>query len=227
MEITFINTIGFDDIEKPIPASELISDWYKQTQSYMSGEKVPNGNGGTTSTIKRCMPVFDAMTAGYLLLLPADVYISIIDGKQVFQWPQFDLIQFHPVEQAPNHPMGNGLPFPKFMNPWGVKTPDGYSILLIGPMHRELPFHVLPGIIDTDKYPAPVNVIFSMKDPNFEGMIPKGTPFAQIIPFKRESWKMVDGGKKDLEMLKQVKIKLRTKFFDAYKNMFRSKKEYK
>jgi hypothetical protein len=227
VDITFINTFDFAGIEKPIPASESIPDWYKETQSYMNGAKVPDGQGGTTGTIKRCMPVFDAIAAGYLLTLPADIYVSIIDGRQVFQWPQFDLIAFHPIEQASGHPDGNGLPYPKFMNPWGVLTPDGYSILLIQPMHRDLPFNVLPGIVDTDKYPAPVNVIFSMKDPTFEGTIPKGTPFAQIIPFKREAWKMVDGGEKELKLLRETKLTLRTKFFDAYKNMFRSKKEFK
>lgn len=227
MDITFIKVVDFDGIEKPIPASELIPDWYKKTQSYMEGKKAPDGKGGTPSTIKRCMPVFDAISAGYLLTLPADIYVKVVDGKQWFEWSQFDLIAFHPIEQAPYHPDMNGFPFPKFMNPWGVKTPSGYSILLTQPMHHDLPFNVLPGIVDTDAYPAPVNVIFSMKDPNFEGMIPKGTPFAQIIPFKREVWKMVEGGEKELKLVKETGIKLRTKFFDAYKNMFRSKKEFK
>lgn len=227
MKITFINTLNFEGIEKPVPASQLIPDWYKETQSYVDDKKVPNQQGETNSTIKRCMPVFDAMTSGYLLTLPVDVYVSVIDGQQWFRWTEFDVIAFHPVKQAPLHPDGNGLPFAKFMNPWGVLTPNGYSILLTQPMHRDLPFNVFPGIVDTDKYPAPVNVIFSMKDPNFKGMIPKGTPFAQIIPFKREPWNMIYGGEKELKLLQETKLKLKTKFFDAYKNMFRQNKEYK
>jgi hypothetical protein len=227
MEITFINTFDFEGIEKPIPASESIPDWYKNIDSYMGGKKIPDGTGGTTGTIKRCMPVFDAITAGYLLTLPVDVYVRVKDGKQWFEWPEFEVINFHPIAQAKDHPDENGFPFPKFMNPWGVLTPDGYSVLITQPMHRELPFNVMPGIVDTDKYPAPVNVIFSMKDPNFEGMIPKGTVFAQVIPFKREPWKMVYGGPKELRLLREVKLKLKSKFFDAYKNMFRSKKEFK
>jgi hypothetical protein len=227
MEITFTNIINFEGIEKPVPASKMIPEWYVKMESYMSGEKTPDFQGSTSSTIKRCMPVFDAITAGYLLPLPVDVYVSVIDGKQVFRWTEFDLIDFHPIEQAPNHPDANGFPYPKFMNPWGARTPDGYSILLMQPMHRDLPFNVLPGIVDTDKYPAPVNVIFSMKDPNFEGMIPKGTPFAQIIPFKRESWQMKLGGSEDLKLLREARFQLKSKFFDAYKNMFRSKKEFK
>lgn len=221
--IIFTNASGFDGIEKPKPASAHLPDWYKSMQSYTEDKKKPNGFGGTTGTIKKCMPVFDAITAGYILTLPADIYVS----KTGFEWANFDLIQYHPVEQAPTHPAGNGLPYPKFMNPWSIKTPKGYSILLIEPMHRDLPFNVLPGIIDTDKYPAPINVIFSMKDLEFEGIIPKGTPFAQVIPFKRETWMMKIGNAKDLQHQKEIFMQLRTKFFDGYKTMFRSDKQYK
>lgn len=222
-EIIFTNASGFGGIDKPQPASAFIPEWYKKTESYIGGTKKPNGLGGTTGTIKRCMPVFDAITAGYILTLPADVYAS----KEGFQWASFDMIQYHPIEQGPSHPAGNGLPYPKFMNPWSIRTPDGYSILLLEPMHRDLPFNVLPGVIDTDKYQAPINVIFTMKDPNFEGIIPKGTPFAQVIPFKREFWSTKIGKEKDLIHQKEIFSQLRTKFFDAYKTMFRADKQYK
>jgi len=72
---------------------------------------------------------------------------------------------------------------------WAVELPKGYSALYIQPMNRyELPFETTSGIIDSDK----VNLFgtvpfFIAKD--FEGTLPKGTPFLQIIPFKRENWK--------------------------------------
>jgi hypothetical protein len=226
-KITFINSSDYAEIEKPQPASSFIPEWYKEMKTYTADEKKPDGNGITTGTIKKCMPVFDAITAGYILSTPADIYVSIKDGAQHFEWPQFDLIQFHPVEQAPKHPAMNGHAFPKFINPWGIKTEKGYSILVTEPMHRELPFRVLPGVVDTDTYAAPINVIFSMKDPLFEGLIPQGTPFAQVIPFKREAHKMVMGNKKDSEEMKNTFHKLRTRFFDAYKIMYRQPKEYK
>jgi hypothetical protein len=226
-KITFICSVDFPDIEKPQPASLFIPDWYKEMESYMSGVKKPDGNGGTSGTIKKCMPVFDAITAGYILTTPADIYVSLKDGLQFFEWANFDLIRFHPVEQASNHPIKTIGAYPKFMNPWGVKTEKGYSILLVEPMHHNLPFHVMPGVIDTDQYAAPVNVIFSMKDLNFEGLIPKGTPFAQIIPFKRESYKMeFDNFNNSIEFRNTITL-LRTKFHDAYKTMFRVPKEYK
>jgi hypothetical protein len=137
------------------------------------------------------------------------------------------LITFHPVEQAPEHPMRNQHAYPKWTNPWSIKTPKGYSVLFTQPMHRESIFTILPGIVDTDTYTAPVNFPMVINDPNFEGMIPKGTPIAQVIPFKREGWQMEIGSKEELIEQHSIMQKLQTKFFDRYKSMFWSRKEYK
>ena len=226
MKITFTNISGVD-IEQPQPASKFIPDWYKNIESYMSGNKKPNGDGGTDATIKRCMPVFDAITAGYIIISPADVYVSIKEEKQFFEWSTLGLISFHPIEQAPEHPMRNQHAYPKWMNPWAIKTPKGYSTLFTQPMHRESVFTILPGIVDTDTYTAPVNFPMVINDPNFEGLIPKGTPIAQVIPFKREDWQMEIGSIEELKEQHSITQKLQTKFFDRYKSMFWSRKEYK
>lgn len=227
MNITFTNVSGFNELEKPEPASAFIPDWYKDMDSYMGGDKKPRGDGNTTATIKRCMPVFDAIVAGYVITLPADVYISIKDGEQHFEWSALSLIQWHPIEQAPNHPEKKPYAYPKWMNNWAIKTPKGYSTLFVQPMHRESVFTILPGIVDTDQYTAPINFPFVINDPKFEGLIPKGTPIAQVIPFKRDSWQMVMGNEEDIKQQAKVTNQLSTKFFDRYKNMFRSSKEYK
>jgi hypothetical protein len=227
MKITFTNTSGFEDIEKPKPATSFIPDWYKNMDSYTSKEKKPNGNGVTNATVKRCMPVFDAIVAGYIIVSPADVYVSIKDGVQYFEWSDLGLIGFHPIEQAPTHPNKNGHPYPKWINYWAIKTPKGYSTMFVQPMHRESIFTILPGIVDTDTYFAPVNFPMVLNDPEFEGLIPKGTPIAQVIPFKRDSWAMQFGEEKELKEQANVTRNLSTKFFDRYKNMFRSNKEYK
>ncbi len=226
MKITFTNLSGAD-LEQPQPASKLVPDWYKNTASYVNEEKKPRGDGNTSATIKRCMPVFDAITAGYIISSPADVWVSIKDGVQWFEWSDFGLISFHPIEQAPEHPNRKPFAYPKWNNPWSISTPKGYSTLFVQPFHRESVFTILPGIVDTDQYTPPVNFPFVINDPSFEGLIPKGTPIAQVIPFKRESWNMSIGGKKDLEAQAKISKKLQSKFFDRYKNMFWSKKEYK
>lgn len=221
--ITFSTNLLIEKEYYPQPASKNIPEWYKNIESYFGGKKQPRGDGQTTGTIKKCIPVFDAITGGYLILLPADVYVSTKEGAPYFEWANLGLITFHPVEQAPNHPATNGFPYPKFMNPWAIKTPKGYSTLFVQPFHRQAPFTILPGIVDTDKYYAPVNFPFVLNDPTFEGLIPAGTPIAQVIPIKRESWQKNN----DAIDYDTINAKLLTKFFDKYKNFFWHKKEYK
>lgn len=226
--IKFTNTSNFNDLEKPVSASAVIPDWYKKTESYMGNKKVPNGDAKTTATIKKCIPVFDAITSGYIIKLPADVYVSLKNGMQYFEWANFGLVQFHPIEQAPEHPYKK-IPhaYPKWMNPWAIKTPPGYSVLFVQPFHRESVFTILPGVVDTDTYSAPVNFPFVINDPMFEGLIPMGTPIVQVIPFKRDSWKMELGKEKDLKEQSGIVTKLNLGFFDRYKTLFWSRKEYK
>jgi hypothetical protein len=226
-KIIFTNTSGYQDFPKPVPAYTMVPDWYKQTESYIDGDKKPSGDGGTRATIKRCMPVFDSITAGYLILLPADIWVSIKDDEQYFEWSNFGLISFHPIEQAPLHPAKNKYPYAKFNNAWGIRTPKGYSVEIMQPVHRESVFTILHGVVDTDKYTAPINFPMVINDPTFEGIIPKGTPIAQVVPFKRESWQMELGKESDLIDQNNVTVELQTKFFDRYKNMFRTIKEYK
>jgi hypothetical protein len=225
MKITFTNITGAE-LEQPKPASKVIPDWYKNTNSYINNKKKPTDTGSTSATIKRCMPVFDALVSGYIIESPADVYVSIKDGGQWFEWSDFGLITFHPVEQAPEHPVKNGFAYPKWTNPWAISTPKGYSTLFVQPFHRESVFTILPGIVDTDQYTPTVNFPFVINDPTFEGLIPKGTPIAQVIPFKRDSWTMELGNKKELEAQAKVAKKIQSKFFDRYKSMFWTKKEY-
>ncbi len=227
-KITFTSTLDFDDIEKPKLASTMIPDWYKDTKSYIYDKKIPTEEGITSGTIKKCIPVFDAISSGYIITSPGDVYVGTKEKTgQYFYWSNFEIIKFHTTEQAPEHPLKKPFIYPKWMNPWSIKTPKGYSILITQPMHRDLPFTIFPAIVDTDKYTSPINFPFVINDPEFEGLIPAGTPIAQIIPFKRDSWKMFLGNKKDLRDQFQIGIKLSSKIFDRYKTMFWEKKQYK
>jgi hypothetical protein len=229
MKIIFTEMLGTNkDLYPPIPSSKLLPQWYKDLESYIGGEKKPDGNAGTTATAKKCIPVFDAITSGYLILSPADVYVSQKDGVPFYEWSRFELIAFHPVEQAPNHPNRNGhIEYPKWNNPWAIKTPKGYSCLFTAPKHRDNPFTILDGIVDTDNYNTQVNFPFMLNDINFEGMIPAGTPIAQVIPFKRDSFELEIGEYSEVQLANKTLNKVKTKFFDSYKTQFWAKKEYK
>jgi len=233
MNIVFTNTSGALEEYYPKPASAFVPEWYKKLESYVGKEKKPSGGGETTATAKRCMPVFDAITGGYIIVSPADVFVSQKQDEQGnkfpwFEWSSFGLINFHPIEQAPEHPNRNGHnSYPKWINPWAIKTPKGYSTLFVQPFHRESPFTILPGVVDTDEYTAAVNFPFVLNDITFEGLIPAGTPIAQVIPIKRDAWEMKLGNQNDYIEQQQQTLRLTTKFFDRYKSMFRQPKEYK
>ena len=227
MEITFTNTTEFPmEGYEPVPSKKVIPDWYKNLESYMNGKKIPNGEGSTLATIKRCMPVFDALTTGYIIVSPVDIYVSKKENKFWYEWPSENPISFHPVEQAPNHPLANGENYPKWINPWSIETPKGYSCLFVPPFHRKNPFVVLEGIVDTDTYKSNVNFPFVMTDLEFEGLIPAGTPIVQVIPFKREEWTMRLGCQKEIETATKIGKLLRKRFFDSYKTQFRQEKDY-
>lgn len=227
MKIVFTNAFKDFDIEKPVPAINLIPDWYKQLESYVGGSKKPNGEGGSSGTIKKCVPVFDAITAGYIIKTPVDVFISRKNGEPFFEWAGLNIIGFHPIEQAPTHPQANGMTYLKWINPWSIKTPKGYSVLFTQPKHRDSVFTIMDGIVDTDNYFGQVNFPFVLNDPSFEGLIPAGTPMAQVIPFKRTEWKLEIGGEKERKESYLTINKLNMTFFNRYKNLFWQRKTFK
>jgi hypothetical protein len=228
MEITFTETLGTVPKEYyPTPASKKLPEWYqKMTRSYPIGALINEAQMRTNATIKKCMPVFDSMTAGYLFYTPADVYVTQKDGLPFYEWVTKEPIAFHPIEQAPTHPTANGAPYPKWLNSFSIKTPKGYSVLITAPKHRDSVFTILDAIVDTDTYHACINFPFVLNDVKFEGYIPAGTPLAQIIPFKRESWKMKMGSEKELKQHDNVKNLLHSHFHGVYKRVLRSKKEF-
>ena len=227
MKIVFTNTTdepmtGYE----PQPAKKVLPEWYKQLESYRSGEKKPTGEGNISSTVKRCMPVFDVVTAGYLIFSFTDIYVSLKEGAHWYEWSSGEPIHFHSNTQAPTHPRSYGQNFPKWINPWSIETPKGYSSLFIPPTHRENPFNIFEGVVDTDTYTNNVNFPFAMNNPTFEGLIPAGTPIAQVIPFKRDVWEMEIGGEKEVKKARDIGILLRRTFFDGYKDKYRQFKEY-
>jgi hypothetical protein len=76
-----------------------------------------------------------------------------------------------------------------WMPDWAVRVPDGYSVLYVSPFNRyDLPFMTVSGIIDNDKVNLPGSFPFFIKQ-GWTGILPAGTPYAQLLPFLREDWK--------------------------------------
>ena len=223
--ITFTNIRPDFLLEPPKPALNNIPTWYKSQESYIGGNKIPFSDGSTSATVKKCMPVFDSITAGYIIELPVDLYVSKENGIPHFSWRNLNYIDTQATKQVGFHPENTGFDIPKLMNVWAIKTTPGHSCLFLPPMHRQNMINILPAIVDTDSYNNTVRFPFTLSDPNFEGMIPSGTPVVQVIPFKREAW--TSAVSEDVTAVNLVKSKLHSVFFNGYKNSFWHKKSYK
>ena len=66
-------------------------------------------------------------------------------------------------------------------------------MLFTHPLNREdLPFRTLSGMVDCDRWrDGLVHFPALWIDPNFEGVLPAGTPVAQAIPIRRETLDLV------------------------------------
>jgi hypothetical protein len=94
--------------------------------------------------------------------------------------------------------------------------------MFIHPTYRpDLPFYILPAIVDTDKHPLIINFPFFIKE-GFTGVIEFGTPMVQAIPFKRDNWE----SKTSFSNISQEELfqGAKRKLGNRYKTFFRSVK---
>ena len=213
----------------PAPSKKYLPNWYKNIDSYLSDKPKGLVAGQPSATIKKCIPVFDVLTSGYTITTFQDFYIQKEEeGIIITASNNTSTLDWHSHKQFTDHPYSMQTEgAPKFINPWSIKTPKGYSCLFINPVHgANRYFTIFEGIVDTDEYRSPVNFPFTLKDKNFEGLIPAGTPIVQVIPFKREKWKMKEGGKAEILEASQSHGKLRSVFYEGYKKFFWSNKSF-
>jgi hypothetical protein len=142
-------------------------------------------------------------------------------------------LDYHLIKQLEGSPLiekNKNLPFYKIMNPWKIKTPKGYSCLFVPPLNNsDDRFSIIPGIVDTDTFPNEINfpiVINGDKYPILETTIKKGTPYVQIIPIKRDSWKMIVKSRAQKE-IQNSRLFYGLKLLNIYKEKYWNKKSWK
>ena len=189
--IRFAANKSYGDSGMPVPAKKTIPEWFKEAESsYL----MPDGNVG--AGLKTCMPYTDILMSGYMLTFPADVHVSSENGELKITWgdtPAGDFIKQRPAALGATMPRPYGF-LPNhlvFSGRWGWKTPRGYSTLVTHPFNRvDLPFHTISAVVDSDEFHASGNIPFFIRA-DFEGTIKAGTPFAQLLPVKRDAWKLI------------------------------------
>lgn len=223
----------FDVIDcAPVQASKLIPDWYKKIPTYINENiKEPlHPEGGVNLTVKPCIPFLDALTTGYMIVTSADILVSHSQPHRLNWEVSWTVVSIHGNNQVNPMPIQHEYekdPF-KFECVYGIQTPPGYSLLFTHPLNRyDLPFITFSGIVDTDTYGyAPVNLPFILRK-DFEGIIKKGTPIAQVIPIKREDWKSVTYKYDETNLkVKYAQDRIKSSMFRSYKDRFWQRKKY-
>lgn len=236
----------------PTPIAQEMPEWWKTMPSYggyrntQPNEREINNEGEYNSTIKRCVPIMDSLSLGYVIKTDQDIYVKIDEVKNdageiigsTFRtvWrggiANGKQLEGHPFGQAKGHPLAKqyeGRDIFKYISPWHIVTPPGYSVLFMPPMNNPNGFFTaLPGVVDTDAYTNIVNFPFVIERNEWEGIIPAGTPVVQVFPFKRESWKLeTEATDKDIERMNRQQRIFNTYIKSVYRRFFWQKKEFK
>lgn len=229
-----INKLSHLIQDKPKPSRLHIPEWYKKGPFYYANGKkekqarlIP-GTGNKNLTFKHCMPLLDALNIGYIVELQSDVQCTVDDnGGYLLEWLQeVDIFTVHGENsELITPPHGYHSRVVKYL--WNTlpKTPKGYSSLIVAPLgFNDLVLHAVPAVVDTDKSLQPFDLPMWIKK-DYKGVIPKGTPLAQIIPFKRDNWTSSYDVNEALQKSSQTGFLSVMKGF--YKNNIWQKKYYK
>lgn len=223
---------GLPDNSNPQPARKMLPSWLTNMSKYADNSNAPriSANSMTNMTVRSCPPFLDSMISGYTIQLAADVFVEQNSSNSFdFVWKtDIPMIAGHDKSQISKFQVSEEYfeePF-KWINHWSIRPPIGYSLLFTHPINRtDLPFFTFSGLVDTDTYAIPVQLPFLLKR-NFSGIIKAGTPIAQVIPIKRESWhssiESFDSNYKN-----KATANFFTTIFGAYKKIHWNRKSYK
>lgn len=223
-------------IRNPTPAIFERPSWWKDMPKGINEHEY---NFNNNKTIRSCPAINDAFNFGYILYTPVDIYIDVTDEENIFwKLPDINLsvhgdnqlatfFDYHDKKQTEKYIIDENYCKQVFkMNTlWGIKTDPGYSTWFTHPIGRNnLPFRIFDAIVDTDKFPAIFPYSFVVRK-DFKGVIKSGTPFMQIIPFKRDDFShtIVE---KDIFSLQKKATSVSSFFGGGYKKLFWSRKKF-
>ena len=224
-------------LDRPVRASKLLPDWFKNLP------RIPEGSHkNKPGTVKRCVPVLDAASNGYIIPSWCDWSIKVGESSEdeegnALEKPRHfvhfeasgnlgfnSMIGSHSWEQVGNdcpiqhYPVGNILL--KFTNPWVIETAPGWSCLIKSPPNHYSNVRIMEGVVDTDNYHRQINFPFfwdGCKQGEFE--IKKGDPLIHVIPFKRETLDLQYDTWDHDHMTKMDRVH-DTHFFDKYRKLW-------
>jgi hypothetical protein len=169
----------FGAIARPTPAGKVIPGWYKALS--------PADQGQGVYTMKRCVPLLEAMSTGWILSAPVDITFNVSSDRvdTLSHYPK-QLVSSHAAVQVKGSPWEHRVVL-KIDTLWSAKTSPGWSCLYTRPLNRVSPdIEPFSGVVDTDTFHQ--NIVVPLYTPHREGTftLEKGTPLVQVIPFRRE-----------------------------------------
>lgn len=231
MNIIFYEISPLAKLFPPISAKKLVPDWYKDHELEISD--VQQLASGSNLSVKRCIPVLDYITSGYIIRNYTDIVVrrnwSSTHGEDFnidFKMTNIPPISFHSTDQMQIKRNGHFKKIAKFNGVWGIETPAGYSSLFYQPEYfNERRFKIFPGIVDTDQYVDPIGFPFMFEDSTEkeEYIIEAGTPLVCVFPFKRQEW---TSEIRPYEKNNKAAILMKTIWNGAYRKFMHSKKSY-
>ena len=218
----------------PKPIQDCIPDRFLNLADAKEKYKI---NEETIGNIKACLPAMDYMSSGYVLFNGYELEIAHFNKnfRDDLKIKTAETIKEEEHESDIHArkamaiyfenacPVGDEVRkqqcYFKIKTAWGIKTPPGYSCLIVQPFYSaDDRLTVLPAIVDTDTYHLPIPVVGYLNEKTTIRVTP-GTPLLHIIPFKRDEWTM------------SVNTKIlpdKSKFYiwNSYKRLFHTIKKY-
>ena len=216
----------------PVPAKRGLPDWLKRMPMTARAEDFET----EVKTVKQCPPFVDAMSFGFLMPLACDLHFE--EGAFAWDWAELPAglpghsarapLSFHLNAQVVDSPLyePDSLLI-KFMNFWTIELEPGYALLVSHPVNRpDLPFRTLTGLVDADRYVDNyVHFPAAWTEPDFKGVLPKGTPVAQCVAVPRQGLELAF---EPLDAERQSRLaEIQDEIFQpggSYRKRFRQKK---
>ncbi len=179
----------------PKPARSVMPEWYSEAPLYYSfgskDDRLKMTDEGKNMTFKKCIPLIDGLKSGYIVELRKDLIVQDNqDGQFDIQWNSDDLVitVHNSASNLVEAPYGYNTQVINYIWNTIIKTPKGYSCLITHPLgFNDTALRMIPAVVDSDKEVLNFHLPMWLKK-DFIGIIKKGTPIAQIIPFKRDNW---------------------------------------
>lgn len=220
----------------PMPAKKVVPTWYKDMEPALHESTAMDFvkfGGATSYTIKRCVPVLDFLTSGYVIRNQSDFMLSSNDAEDQSIWWYHHVtcvdnhVSYHPHKQCPININDSKKSYFKIKTGYRIKTPPGYSCLFYqSPYAFEQKFTLFPGIVDTDVYDHEVLFPGYINESKDNITIEAGEPLIWVLPFKRDEWEaVVTTNVVDLTK-SNFGFKMGNYLSDVYRRFFHHKKIY-